>query len=105
RFDVNLALSYGAFPANLTEGAGLPAPALPMTGEPVSLTRVQDFGFGSGTSLNADFALMSAVPINTRGQSFSFPVDGPEIDASVASIDFGGRNIAAGPTAARTVTL
>src|SRR5262245_12024690 len=40
RFDVNLALSYGNFPSNLTEGAASPAPALPTSVEPVCLKRI-----------------------------------------------------------------
>ena len=80
RFDVTLSLSYGSFPANLTDGAGPPAPALPISGDPVSLTRVQDFSFGNVSSQNADFALRAAAPVNTRGQTFTFPVDGPEIE-------------------------
>jgi uncharacterized repeat protein (TIGR01451 family) len=105
RFDVTLSLSYGNFPAGLTDGAGVPAPALPINGDATSLTRVQDFGFGNGTSRNADFALLSAVPINTRGQTFTFPVDGPEIDVSPKAINFGGQNLVAGPTAARNITI
>ena len=43
-FGVNLCLSYGIFPPAQTEGGGPPAPALPLTGEPMSLTRVSNFG-------------------------------------------------------------
>src|SRR6266536_1742051 len=88
-FDVNLCLSYGTYPANLTEGAGPPAPFLPITRDAQSLTRFQDFGFGQ--SLNADFALASPTPRNTRGQTMTFPVDGPEIHVTPAAIDFGSQ--------------
>src|SRR5688572_29006825 len=92
-FGVNLCLSYGNFPADQTEGAGPPAPALLITGDPLSLTRFQDFGFGQGTSANADFALASPAPRNTRGQTMTFPVDGPEIDLIPNALNFGLRNL------------
>src|SRR4026209_2280695 len=71
-FGVNLSLSYGDFPSGLTEGAGEPAPALPISGEPASLRRFQNFALGGATSRNADFALASPTPINTRGQTMIF---------------------------------
>lgn len=97
-FSINLCLSYGSFPAIQTEGAGPPAPALPIAGDPVALTRFQNFSFGQGTSQNADFALASPSPINTRGQTIEFPVDGPEIHVLPGSLNFGTRNINDGPT-------
>jgi uncharacterized repeat protein (TIGR01451 family) len=104
-FDVNLCLSYGTFPGDQTEGAGPPAPALPITGDPISLTRFQNFNFGQGTSRNVDFTLASPTPLNTRGQTMIFPVDGPEIELIPSLVDFGGQNINQGPTAPRTVII
>jgi hypothetical protein len=104
-FDVNLCLSYGNFPANQTDGAGAPAPALPMVGEPNSLTRVQNFVFGSLSSRNADFILASPTPANTRGQTMIFPVDGPEIDFLPSSLNLGDRDMTLGPSTPQTVII
>ena len=103
-FGVNLCLSYGNFPPALTEGGGAPAPALPATGEPMSLTRVSGFGF-SGVNLNSDFALASPTPVNTAGQTFIFTIPGPEIDAAPASLSFGTRITNSGPSAPLAVVL
>ena len=104
-FDVNLCLSYGNFPSRFTEGAGNPAPALSISGEPVSLERFQNFGLGQSTSRNADFALASPTPVNTRGQTMIFAVDGPEIELLPSTLNFGQRNFDAGPTASQTLTI
>src|SRR5688572_26679887 len=66
-FGVNLCLSYGNFPPGQTEGGGAPAPALPTTGEPMSLTRIGGSGFGF--TVNSDFALAPPTPVNTLGQT------------------------------------
>jgi uncharacterized repeat protein (TIGR01451 family) len=104
-FDVNLCLSYGSFPSGQTEGAGPPAPALPITGEPQSLKRFQNFAFGQGASFNGDFALGTPAPVNTRGQTLRFPVDGPEIDLLPPNLSFGVRNLNDGPTAPQTLII
>jgi hypothetical protein len=104
-FDVNLCLSYGNFPASQTEGAGAPAPALPILGEPNSLTRVQNFAFGNLSSRNADFVLASPTPANTRGQTMIFPVDGPEIDFVPSSLNLGERDMTLGPSGPQTVVI
>lgn len=104
-FDVNLCLSYGNFPVEQTEGAGPAAAALPITGDPISLTRFQNFNFGQGTIGNANFALASPTPLNTRGQTMIFPVDGPEIHTIPDALDFGSRNLAQGPTAPQSIII
>jgi len=104
-FTVNLCLSYGAFPAGLTEGAGPPAPALPVSGQPTSLARFQNFNFGDSTSRNEDFVLGSPSPLNTSGQTVNFPVPGPEISVAPPVVAFGNRDLALGPAAPRTITI
>jgi len=99
RFFVNLCLSYGNFPPALTEGAGTPAPELPISGNPIAMVRFQNFGFGGSTSRNGDFRLGSPRAVNTSGQSFGFAGPGPEIGASPASVNFGSQAVVLGPTA------
>jgi uncharacterized repeat protein (TIGR01451 family) len=103
-FNVNLCLSYGIFPPDQTEGAGPPAPAPPVSGEPAGLVRFQDFSF-SGATRNADFAVLSPSPANTQGATTVFAVDGPEINTSPAIVDFGERNPDLGPTPTRSLTI
>lgn len=91
RFDVNLCLSYGAFPAGQTEGAGPPAPALPIEFEPTALVRFQNFVFGQSSSRNQDFRLDTPHPFNTAGQTANFGVPGPEITVFPMTFDFGGQ--------------
>ena len=62
---VNLCLSYGSFTGS-TEGAGSPAPALPITGA-TSLERFQNCGGFCGGQSNADFQLESPAPKNGAG--------------------------------------
>jgi uncharacterized repeat protein (TIGR01451 family) len=103
-FGVNLCLSYGNFPAGQTEGGGPPAPALPLTGEPMSLTRTTGFGFG-GVTLNSHFALAPPTPVNTLGQTITFTIPGPEIDVVPALVNFGIRITNSGPSAPLGVVL
>ncbi len=103
-FAVNLCLSYGNFPPSLTEGGGPPAPALPMSGEPMSLTRVSNFAFGGGT-INSDFNLATPTPVNTRGQTISFATPGPEIDFIPTNVNFGFRDFTLGPSGSQTITI
>jgi hypothetical protein len=91
-FSVFLCLSYGDFPT----GGGEPAaPALPISGDPTSLARFQNFAF-RGSSGNGNFRLASPTPVNTRGQGMSFPVDGPEIGLAPPTVNFGAQEIKAG---------
>jgi uncharacterized repeat protein (TIGR01451 family) len=103
-FGVNLCLSYGSIAPELTEGGGPPAPAPPVTGEPVSLARFRNFGFG-GVNRNADFTLASPSPANTRGQTVVFSIPGPEIDFMPTNIDFGPRDMTLGPSAPRALVI
>ena len=56
RFSVNLCLSYGSFPPGLTEGAGPPAPTLPLIGEPTALVRFQNFTLETARAVTRIFA-------------------------------------------------
>jgi uncharacterized repeat protein (TIGR01451 family) len=103
-FGVNLCLSYGSIAPELTEGGGPPAPAPPVTGEPVSLARFRNFGFG-GVNQNADFTLASPSPANTRGQTVVFSIPGPEIDFMPTNIDFGPRDMTLGPSTPRALVI
>ncbi len=70
---INLCLSYGAFTGD-TELAGAPAPLLPVM-DVNSLQRFQNFTFGSGSNLNADFQISTTPnPTNTAGATFSIAV-------------------------------
>lgn len=68
---VTLALSYGGFTGD-TEGAGSPAPGLPVTGAK-SLSRQTAFRsgsfFGSASNSNSHFAEADAAPRNAAGQT------------------------------------
>jgi hypothetical protein len=103
-FDVNLCLSYGNFPAALTEGAGSPAPGLPVAGEGRALRRFQNFGFGDETSRNADFRLAVPHPTNTAGQTFVFTVAGPAITLTPESVRFSSQDVGA-TGAVRVLTI
>lgn len=101
-FTINLCLSYGSFTGN-TEGAGPPAPALPISGQARSLNRVRNNGFGSATNNNSDFELGSPSPVNTGGQTFTF--DGEAIDVSATALDFGVQPVSIGPPLSRAIEI
>ena len=67
-FLINICLSYGPFRGD-TEGAGGPAPALPILGA-TSVQRFQRFedpGLGTGSQFNSDFRLGAPAPRNDEG--------------------------------------
>jgi cytochrome c peroxidase len=103
-FHVTLCLSYGSFVGN-TEGAGSPAPTLSISPGSRSLNRVANFGFGDGTSRNADFALGSPHPTNTLGQTLPVVNSVQNMLVTPLFIDFGIQEVAAGPTGSRSVTI
>jgi cytochrome c peroxidase len=113
-FDIDVALSYGGalftgnpgatvFALGETFGPGAAdgpnANQLPVQGNQ-ALTRINSGGFGNGFQTNADFALAPRNPRNTLGQSL-----GPEIQISTTSLNFGTRDVAAGPTTSQTITI
>jgi len=103
-FGVNLCLSYGPIAPELTEGGGPPAPRPPVSGEPTSLTRFRNFGFG-GVNQNADFTLASPTPANTRGQTVVFAIPGPEIDFIPTNANFSPRDMTLGPSAPLSIII
>ena len=67
-FLINICLSYGPFRGD-AEGAGGPAPALPILGA-TSVQRFQRFedpGLGTGSQFNSDFRLGAPAPRNDEG--------------------------------------
>ena len=92
-FGVNLCLAYGAFSGATEDSSGSVAPAIPITGTPMSLSRTVNAAFG-GTNNNTHFALRSPTPTNTQGGTFNFQVPGPEISVAPTSIEFDPVNIA-----------
>lgn len=103
-FDVNLCLSYGNFPPNLAEGAGAPAPALPVAGEPLALVRFQNFAF-VGTNQNADFRLGTPHPTNTANQTVSFVGPGPTIAPNPPALQWPTTPFPPSNLVQRTITL
>lgn len=74
RFNITLCVSYGDFDGSTQETSGSPVPdTLPILGT-MSLRRVQNMSaFGSGSNSNDDFRLNAPDPMNSQGDTFSFP--------------------------------